>query len=231
MKQQYYSLFLFLLLLSCKKEPQTVAAVKYTAVSGHVYNGITGLPMANVNMGINRLLQGWLSFAALNEDKIIASVYTNDSGYFQMSFPDTIPADNFVVVYLNPNIYAVGNGGMYIVSNTNRTIALDQANVFTIYMDTIPLLYLHLHIINNHDSVEIIPNSPLMVGNFYIYPATFDTSMAWEVYPNTSYQLLDEYDEGRDTMYEQLQNINIGNYQDTFQRSYTVDASTFTKVW
>ena len=208
---------LVLLCVSCRKTSTPIAPVKYTTVSGHVYDKLHQTPLKNLPMVVNRFLTGSFSFAALNEDKTIASTLTDSNGYFQMSFADTIPADMFAVAYSGNVLYGYGHS----------YLNLDQANSFEFYLDTIPLLHLHLHIINNHDSVEAFPDWRLNAGTFYIYPQNLDTDLVWQVMPDSTYEMQFTYILGGTNYHDTTQFFTIGAYQDTFQRSMTIDASRF----
>ena len=168
-------------------------------------------------MEVSRLLTGSYSFASINEDKIIASTFTDDSGYFQMSFPDTIPANSFVVAYPGKVLY----GGGY------SAVTLDQRNDFVFYLDTIPQVYLHLHFINNHDSLEVFPDWQLHAGTFYVYPVSLDTDVVWQVMPESTYEMQFTYILGGTNYHDTTLFFSVGAYQDTFRRSLTIDASRF----
>lgn|GEM_PF-3083859 len=218
MKPQSY-LFIFLLLAcACKKAQNTVVApVKYTTVSGKVYDRKYGRLLPNVNVAVWRQLVFGGYFAPLNESKIVASCTTNDSGYFQMNFADTIQAQSFTVTIMNKDLHGFGY----------NAVNLDQRNYFYFYADTIPKLYFHLHIINNFDTVHVIPDFASGFGDFYVPSTTLDTYIVSNIYPDTSFQILFSYNEYHGTHHDHSENITIGNYQDTFQRSLTIDPSTF----
>ena len=217
MKVAHGILLILLFSVSCRKASVPTAPVKFTTVSGHMYSKRYQTPLKNLPMVVNRLLTGSYSFASLNEDKIIASTVTDDSGYFQMSFADTIPANTFVVAYPGKVLY----GGSYSAIN------LDQRNDFVFYLDTIPLVYLHLHVINNHDRLEVFPDWRLQAGTFYIYPISLDTDVIWQVMPDSTYEMQFTYILGGTNYHDTTQFFTIGTYQDTFQRSMTIDASRF----
>ena len=217
MKTSQFMVLLLLVVVSCKKTVTPITPAMYTTISGYVYDHAHQKPLANVNMAIIAYVTRSVAWSPLIENRIVTTVNTNDSGYFQSSIADSTLADS---IFVGINSTGLFGTGIYRVT-------LNQVNSFSFYVDTIPLLYLHFQVINNDDTLDVFPDERILAGDFYCYPVTFDTDVIWPVLPNSTYRILARYEDIHGTLHAQYQNLATGSYQDTFQRTLSFDPSTF----
>ena len=222
MKASVVICIVVLFMIGCSKQQQSGnAAVKYTTAKGRVFNTRTGLPMANVPMAVYKYLHLYPSeFVTLDEGGVVTTTTTDDSGYYSMTFADTIKADSFYAESLAKLVF--GTQGM------NR-ILLDRDNTYNFYLDTFPYMHLHFHVINNHDTLHIYPDVtlPMLMPGFDVTAATFDTTVIWNVVPNSQYDVNARYYDASGAEHDNYYFIYTGNYQLTYYDSITVDASKF----